>query len=505
MKKGQEYIGDVIRCDFPNRGIVRTVEDGKEYLVTVKRALPGQKVRFRIQKKRQDRLEGRLLEIVEKSPIESKGNVCPHYLECGGCLYQSVEYEKQLEIKDGQIRRLLVPAVGEECFNNIYEGIIKSPSDEGYRNKMELSFGDKMQGGELMLGMHKQGSFYDVLDTTDCLLMDADMRKIAKEVLSFFREKKADYYHKIRHEGYLRHLLLRKGYYTGEILVDLVTSTDMKSVAVSEKEESDMLRQLVERVAALKLEGELKSILHTKNDRPADVVCDQGTQVLFGDDRFEEKLLGLSFEVTPFSFFQTNSRGASLLYEKVREYVLGATGASDKEKIGTLFDLYSGTGTIAQLLAPVASSVVGVEIVEEAVEAARRNAKKNGLSNCSFIAQDVLKVLDEIEKKPDCIILDPPRDGIHPKALPKILSYGVSYIIYISCKPTSLARDLPVCMEAGYMPIKISVLDMFPATGNFETVCLLGRRKPDDTIKVSVKMDDYYQIRDAEEAEKNPS
>lgn len=209
-------------------------------------------------------------------------------------------------------------------------------------------------------------------------------------------------------------------------------------------------------------------VLHTVNNREADVVQNDGTDVLYGRDYFIEELLGLKFEITPFSFFQTNSYGAEVLYKKVREYV-----GDTKGKI--VFDLYSGTGTIAQILAPVAEKVIGVEIVEEAVEAAKKNARLNGLSNCTFLAGDVLKVLDELEEKPDILVLDPPRDGIHPKALPKLIEFGVGRIVYISCKPSSLARDLKVFQESGYRAEKICPVDQFPWTANTEVICLLKR------------------------------
>ena len=205
------------------------------------------------------------------------------------------------------------------------------------------------------------------------------------------------------------------------------------------------------------------------NDAVADVVKSDRTEILFGQDYFYEELLGLQFRITPFSFFQTNSLGAEVLYTTAREYIgelSGDGGVPDK----VVFDLYSGTGTIAQLMAPVAKKVIGVEIVEEAVVAARENAARNGLSNCEFIAGDVLKVLDEVTEKPDLIILDPPRDGIHPKALPKIISYGVDRIVYISCKPTSLVRDLAVFLENGYRVERAAAVDQFPWTANVECV-----------------------------------
>jgi 23S rRNA (uracil-5-)-methyltransferase RumA len=200
----------------------------------------------------------------------------------------------------------------------------------------------------------------------------------------------------------------------------------------------------------------------------ADVVKDEGTDVLYGQNYFYEELLGLKFKITPFSFFQTNSLGAEVLYETAREYI-GET----KDKV--IFDLYSGTGTIAQIVAPVAKKVVGVEIVEEAVEAARENAALNGLDNCTFWAGDVLKVIDELGEVPDLIVLDPPRDGVNPKAIQKITDFGVERIVYIACKPTSLVRDLEMLQGRGYRVEKAGGIDLFPGTYHVETVVLMSR------------------------------
>ena len=218
----------------------------------------------------------------------------------------------------------------------------------------------------------------------------------------------------------------------------------------------------------LMLEGKIVGIMHIINDSLSDVVQSDETRLLYGQDYFYETLLGLRFKISTFSFFQPNSLAAEVLYSIVRDYI-GDT--KDKE----VFDLYSGTGTIAQLLASVAKEVIGVEIVEEAVEAAKVNAALNGLTNCRFIAGDVLKVLDNLTEKPDMIILDPPRDGIHPKALPKILAYGVENIVYISCKPTSLARDLPAFLAAGYEVQRSCSVDQFCETVHVETVVLMSR------------------------------
>ena len=234
---------------------------------------------------------------------------------------------------------------------------------------------------------------------------------------------------------------------------------------------------------ALPLDGRIAGILHTRNDGVADIVKDEGTRVLYGQDCFYEELLGLRFKITPFSFFQTNSLGAEVLYETVREYI-----GDTKDKV--IFDLYSGTGTIAQILAPVADRVVGVEIVEEAVEAAKENAGLNGLDNCMFWAGDVLKVIDCLPQFPDLIVLDPPRDGVNPRALEKIIGFGVEKMVYIACKPTSLARDLEMLQGRGYRVERIACVDLFPGTYHVETVCLLSKLHSEKHIEVELQMDE---------------
>ena len=227
----------------------------------------------------------------------------------------------------------------------------------------------------------------------------------------------------------------------------------------------------------------------------ADTVTNEGTDVLYGQDFFYEELLGLRFKITPFSFFQTNSLGAEVLYQTAREFIGDAlpsgTDADIAEHGKIVFDLYSGTGTIAQMLSPVAKKVIGVEIIEEAVEAAKENVQLNGLHNCEFIAGDVLKVIDSIEEKPDYIVLDPPRDGINPKALEKIIRYNVPQMVYISCKPTSLARDLEVLQARGYEVKKVCCVDMFPSTFHVETVVLLSKGEIDSKkVRVEFSLED---------------
>jgi len=487
MKKGQVYTGIVERVEFPNKGIVRA---GEETCV-VKNSLPGQKVSFLVNKVRHGKAEARLLEVIESSPLET-GDPCSHFGLCGGCTYLSLPYGEQLRIKERQVRELLERALEGQREPWRWEGIKGSPQPYAYRNKMEFSFGDEVKGGPLSLGMHKRGSMYDVVHVKDCRIVDGDYLRILRAVLACFQEQGTSFYHKMRHEGFLRHLLVRKAARTGEILVALVTSSQApRDGAYGQPGDAGEIGALMEGFRACllrmqehgELSGVLAGILHITNDSLADVVQSDHTEILYGRDFIYEELLGLRFKISTFSFFQTNTYSAEVLYETARAYV-GELG--DEGKL--LYDLYSGTGTIAQLMAAAAGRVIGVEIVEEAVEAARENAALNGLRNCEFIAGDVLKVLDELTEKPDMIILDPPRDGIHPKALPKIIGYGVERIVYISCKPTSLARDLEAFLEGGYHVERAVAVDQFPWTANIETVCLLSKLNAMQHLEIDLSM-----------------
>lgn len=481
MKKGQVIEGIIERVDFPNKGIIQT-EEGKS--VVVKNAIPGQKVSASINKIRKGKAEGRLLEVLEKSALELDEPGCVHFGECGGCTYQNLPYEEQLKLKAAQVEKLIKDVLDPENTSCEFLGIKGSPQQKEYRNKMEFSFGDEFKDGPLALGMHKRGSFYDIVTVPHCQIVDEDFRTVLMTTLRFFQEKNCTYYHKLRHTGYLRHLLVRKAVKTGEILVDIVTTTQLDEASIGMKEEA-LLDAWKEALLEEDYKGTMTGILHTKNDSVADTVTNEGTDILWGQDFFYEELLGLRFKITPFSFFQTNSLGAEVLYSTAREFIgdaLSPCGSDEATNDGNqaegkvVFDLYSGTGTIAQMLSPVAKKVIGVEIIEEAVEAAKINAELNNLHNCEFIAGDVLKVIDDIEEKPDYIVLDPPRDGIHPKALEKIIRYNVPQMVYISCKPTSLARDLEVLQARGYEVKKVCMVDMFAATPHVECVTLLQRK-----------------------------
>ena len=551
MKKGNIYEGIVKKVEFPNKAYVEVIEkdeNGNEQktLTIVKGALPGQKIKFRAKKVRKDKSQGILLEVTEKSPLETAEPMCCRFGKCGGCSYQTLPYEKQLELKRNQVLEIiddvyktLDSSLGIKK-DYIYDGILPSPEIKGYRNKMEFSFGDEYKGGPLTLGLHKKGSVHDIVNASGCQIVDDDYSKVIDCIVEYFREKQIPHYNKNTHQGVLRHLLVRRAVSTGELLVALVTS--------SQQDISEYVSEVSEKLNGLKYNGKLTGFIHIINDGLGDVVKSDKMHIISGKDWFTEKILGLQFKISPFSFFQTNTKGAEVLYTRARDYVLGGemagvgknsvgvgrdaensridgvclektadssdivdgysekdaenvdladiyskktkspeaeTNAGFKDKV--VFDLYSGTGTIAQIIAPVAKKVIGVEIVEEAVEAAKENAAINGLDNCEFIAGDVLKVIDEIDEKPDYIILDPPREGIHPKAIRKIIDYGVENIVYISCKPTSLSQDLATFETFRYHVERVSNVDMFPGTVHVETVVLLSHKKPDGHINLKVE------------------
>lgn len=424
--------------------------------VKMKGGITGQKVRAVVKKARSEKAEVKLLEVVENSPIET-APVCKHFGQCGGCSILSVPYEKQLEIKLEQVLKLF-----EEQNIEGFEflGIESSPVERLYRNKMEYTFGDEVKGGPLTLGMHKKGRHLDIITVDGCELVDQDFIKILTSTVEFFAEKNLPYYRINSHQGFLRNLVVRKGVNTNELMVNIVTTT---------QEDFDMT-EYKDMILNLDTDAKVVSILHTLNDGLADAVnCDE-LRVLHGRDYIEEVVLGLRFKISPFSFFQTNTKGAEKLYSIAREFVGDHEGK-------VLFDLYSGTGTIGQVMASAAKQVYGIELIEEAVVAANQNAKLNGLDNCEFIAGDVAKVVKNLDAKPDLIVVDPPRPGVHKDAIRDISGFGAKEIVYISCNPKTLVLDLKGFEAYGYKVEKVKLMDMFPNTPHVETVCLLSRNK----------------------------
>ncbi|MEG0843196.1 MAG: 23S rRNA (uracil(1939)-C(5))-methyltransferase RlmD [Romboutsia sp.] len=448
MKKKDIIEFEVDKMEFGGTSV--TMIGNRE--VHMKGGISGQKVKAAVKRTRSGKADVKILEILEKSPLETQ-TPCKHFNECGGCSILSIPYEKQLEIKENQVLDLFLK---QDLFGFDFEGIEGSPSDRMYRNKMEYTFGDEMKDGPLTLGLHKKGRHIDIVTVDGCYLVDQDFIKVLTSSVKYFNEKELPYYRGVNHKGYLRHLVVRKGINTKELMVNIVTSSQ---VEFDMTEYKDMLM-------GLSTDAGIVSILHTINDGLADAVnCDK-LIVLHGRDYINEEILGLKFTISPFSFFQTNTKGAEKLYTMAREFV----GDHDNKVV---FDLYSGTGTIGQVMAGAAKKVYGIELIEEAVVAANNNAKLNGLDNCEFIAGDVSKTVKNLKEKPDLIIVDPPRPGVHKDAIRDISKFGSKEIVYISCNPKTLVLDLVEFRNYGYEVEKVKCMDMFPNTPHTETIVKL--------------------------------
>lgn len=451
MRKGNDIEILIEGMEFPGKGYGYK-NDLKVY---AKNAFPGQKVVGRVSKKKKEWAEIKVKQVTERAAYEVEQK-CPHFEFCGGCSSQTVPYEKQLEFKVEQVKELFREG---NVTTGEFLGIETSPVTWEYRNKMEFTFGDMEKGGELTLGMHLKGNPFGIVSVDGCELVDEDFRKILDLTVKYFREKELPYYRIMPRTGYLRNLIVRKSVKNEEILVNLVTTTQI---------DFD-LTEYTEILKNQEYKGKLKSVLHTENDSLSEaVICDK-LNVLYGDDHITENLLGLNFKISPFSFFQTNSLGAEKLYSIVRDFMGDANSK-------VVFDLYCGTGTIGQIAAGKAKKVIGIELIEEAVVAANENAKLNGLDNCNFIAGDVAVTIKTVKEKPDVIILDPPRSGVHPKALDYVIKFNAPEIVYVSCNPKSLVVDLKVLEERGYVIEKTLLMDMFPNTPHVETVVKLYKK-----------------------------
>ncbi|MCL2576395.1 MAG: 23S rRNA (uracil(1939)-C(5))-methyltransferase RlmD [Defluviitaleaceae bacterium] len=445
---------------FPNIGLAYV--DGVE--VEVKGGLPGQRLLVRLVKKGKIN-KAQIMRVLTPAPQEITSD-CSVFGICGGCSFQNIPYEYELQLKTKMVKDILldVEGIAKQTLNDINS--FGSPT-ERYRNKMEYSFGDDGNiNGELTLGMRKKGSYYEALDSSCCLLCHPDFGKISTATLEYFKNTNETFYHRKKETGTLRHLAIRHGANVGEIIVNLVTAGD--------KDYSNYAKMLLD----ISLENTIVGIINTTTNSVADAIIPDEVKVLHGRDYYHEHFtehgMGMTYKVPLFGFFQTNYIMVEKLYAIIAEFC----GDLNNK---TVFDLYCGSGTIGLYLARyVARSsqnikkIVGIEIVEEAIQSAKQNAALNG-DNAEFIAGDVKKIVREITENPDIIILDPPREGIVPKAIPHILAFGAKKIVYISCKPTSLAANLPAFIEGGYTVAKIQCVDMFARTANIETIVLLEK------------------------------
>ena len=444
MKRGSQVTIKIEKTEFPSVGISEF--EGKK--LYIKGAFPGQTVKGTVKKKRDTYADVKLVEVLEKAPYEIEAP-CPHFGVCGGCSSQNLTYEKQLELLSDEVCELFED---KDIPMGMYLGVKGSENTWEYRNKMEFTFGDLEKGGELTLGMHMKGKSFGVLTVDNCMIVDEDFRKVLTLTVDYFRKQNLPYYRVMKREGYLRHLVVRKASNTGELMVNLVTTTQI---------DFD-LSEYTEILKSQTYKGQLVSVLHTENDSFSDAVVPEKVDILYGRDYIIEELLDLKFKISPFSFFQTNSRGAESLYSIVRDFM-----GNGENKV--VFDLYCGTGTIGQIAAHNAKKVIGLELIEEAVEAAKENAKLNGLDNCEFIAGDVAETIKQVKVKPDIIILDPPRSGVSPKALDYVIKFNAKEIIYVSCNPKTMVDNLETLLVAGYKVEKSKVKDMFPNTPHAET------------------------------------
>ncbi|AEF17858.1 RNA methyltransferase, TrmA family [Thermoanaerobacterium xylanolyticum LX-11] len=451
MKKNEEIIINIDDMNLEGYGL-SYLDDS---IIKVRGAIKGQKVKAKIKRIIGKGIEADVVDIIERSPLEHD-NVCNHFGKCGGCAYLNINYKDQLKLKEDYVKSLLDEA-GIKGFE--FLGIVGSPDVFSYRNKMEYTFGID-DNGIMQLGLHIKGRYYDIITTEDCRIVDSDFIACLKNVLDYAKQHSLPHYNIKTHEGYMRNLVIRKAANTGEILINIVTTSQKKHD----------FSKLASELKNIKLKGKLVGILHTVNDSYSDAVKCEKLEVLYGRDYIMEEILGLKFKISAFSFFQTNSKGAERLYSVAREF---AGDISNK----ILFDLYCGTGTIGMIMAPLSKKVVGIELVEEAVDAARENARLNGLNNIQFIAGDVAQRIKEINDKPDVVVLDPPRPGVNPKAVMDIIKLNPEKIIYVSCNPVSLVRDLKMLIQRQYKVEKVKCVDMFPHTYHIETVVLLTNKK----------------------------
>lgn len=469
IKKGTEIELEIESLAFGGRGIARV----NGYVIFVEDALPGQKVVAKIAKKKSAYAEARTRAVLAPSPHEVEPR-CPHFAECGGCRFQHLDYDMQLAFKQQQIVDSLERIGGFHAPQ--VENVLPSPDRYYYRNKMEFSFGRQrwvtqneirqdalVKPKDFALGLHVKGRFDKILDLDTCFLQSPLSAEILNEVKNRSRESGVPAYSTADHSGYWRHLVIREGKHTGETMVNIVTARLQKFDAVVER----LAQQLVQKFPAI------TTIVHTINSRKAQVAIGEEERVLFGPGTIQEELGGRTFQISASSFFQTNTRGADMLYRKVAAF-------ADLHGHEIVFDLYSGAGTIAISLADRAGEVIGYEIVEKAVEDARKNCQLNGVENCSFVAADLKESLKrQAETKsvqPAVVVIDPPRAGMHGDVLQQVLQLGADRVVYVSCNPTTFARDSYYLCQTQYDLQTVQPVDMFPMTSHIEMVGLLTKK-----------------------------
>jgi 23S rRNA (uracil1939-C5)-methyltransferase len=449
VHKGEELELSIESLAYGGNGVAR--HDG--FVVFVRGGLPGDRVRARVTKVKRGFAEGFTSALLEPGPDRVEAP-CRHFGTCGGCRFQDLAYEVQLAQKAQQVRDALV-RIGRIADPPL-EPIVPATSIYGYRNKLEYSFTAGADGVEP--GFHRAGRWDEVIGIEECLLTTDVGNAIRLAVRDWAREEGLEPYDQATAEGYLRHLVVREGRNTGQVLVILVT-------APGDRFEAGYLVDVLRRFP------EVRSIHWAINDTPAEQT-NLPTRLLWGEEAIEEEIMGLRFRVRPSAFLQTNTEMAEQLYGLARKFA-GLTGSEN------VFDLYCGTGTIGLALAPDAGTVWGLEISEEAVACAIENAELNGVENAQFFAGNVGQTIEELVEKagaPDVVVVDPPRAGLAGKALRRTGALAARRIVYVSCNPTTLASDVQVLRDDyGYELVRCRPVDMFPHTPHVESVSLLTR------------------------------
>lgn len=475
VNRGEELEVTISDFAFGGKGIARLSSEKGDYVLFVQNAFPGQKVLVRVTKKRKKHAECNLLSVLERSPMEKMND----YQEISGAPFIFVPVEIQENYKKEVTLHVYRKLGNIKNIKELFDEMISSPSHYFYRNKMEYSFSsieheletDSEKDDAFALGFKRRGTWWKVESLNKPSgMFDVEWETFIKTFREFLKDTGLPAWHPPRKEGFFRHIVVRKSFYEDKLLINLVTSSQGKDRFEIQEVGDFLQKHFGHRIAGFQ---------HTINDNVADraKIENGATHLVFGKNVVEEHLLGLRFEISMESFFQTNPKSAELLYTKAIDYVFDEGNTLDNEVV---MDLFCGTGTIGQLLAVKNPSVqiVGVDIVEEAIEDAKRNALKNNLSNVEFIASDVGKFLynfPNYKGKIKTLVLDPPRAGIAPKTLLKVISLSAKRIVYISCNPSTQARDAETLISAGYTMKKISLVDQFPHTSHIEAVALFER------------------------------
>ena len=448
LRKDQELELKIDSLAYGGNGVARL----NGFVVFVRRGLPGDTVRARVTKVKRSHAEATALEVVEAGAPRVEAP-CIHFPVCGGCRFQALAYEAQLEAKATQVADALARIGKLSGFE--LEAAVPAESLFHYRNKLEYSFTATTEG--VGLGFHKAGRWDEVLDIERCWLTTDLGNAIREAVKAWANEQGLSAFDQETHEGYLRHLVVREGRNTGQALVVLVTAPGALP------EESF--------VTAVRSFPEVRSVHWAVNDTPAEVTS-LPTKLLWGEEAIEEEILGLRFRVRPNAFMQTNTAMAEKLYGLANEYA-GLTGEE------TVYDLYCGTGTIGLAMARNALTVWGIESSEESVACAVENAELNGLANAAFFAGDVAADVEELRGRagpPDVVVVDPPRAGLVGKAVARVAALEAPRLVYVSCNPTTLAGNAKeLTGEFGYRLERVRPLDMFPHTPHVESVALFVR------------------------------